>query len=129
MDLFRQREWKDDARCNGLSAWEADSLFYNRGKSPKPAQEFCSHCLVQTECLTEALENNELGIWSGVTEKDRDNMLKHQKIIVTSHIMTTKRSVIAKDKPVVMLISSEAVELEVGLFELEGPTDTDLLAM
>ena len=126
--------WEDQGNCKRLNPYtETDEInrifFPGRGSNATNAQkEFCSNCPVIVECLAKALDNDELGIWAGTTEADRRNMRKHKKVVVTSKLITTKKAVITKHRPTVILVAEDN-DLEVDLFELDGPTDADLVQL
>jgi WhiB family transcriptional regulator, redox-sensing transcriptional regulator len=69
--LMRQRApaWHRDAACR---EHERSLWFPTRGEPTSPAKEVCRRCLVQTECLRDALEADELvGIWGGTSGNER----------------------------------------------------------
>lgn len=39
----------------------------------------CDSCGFQVDCLQWALDNNEVGIWAGTTEYDRDKLRRRQR--------------------------------------------------
>jgi WhiB family redox-sensing transcriptional regulator len=64
-----RQSWYERAAC--LEA-DADSFFPEKGGSSRPAKRVCSACIVRTECLAYALENDErFGIWGGMSERER----------------------------------------------------------
>lgn len=75
-------DWRDRARCAG----EPVRLFFtedliggarHRIVKPTPrAQAMCDTCPVGGECLSEALLNDEQGVWGGTTYSQRKNMKK-----------------------------------------------------
>lgn len=48
------------------------------------AKQLCSECTVRTQCLNYALEYEIIGIWGGMTEKERDKHRKAHNITVNS---------------------------------------------
>lgn len=65
-------QWRQAAIC---AQTDPEAFFPEVGKSPKVAQHVCMACPVRTDCLTEALENNERhGIWGGTTETQRRSL-------------------------------------------------------
>jgi len=59
-DIFFPEEWDDHS-----------------GQANKMAKEFCGRCPIQQQCLTYAVENNELyGIWGGMAPRARRNLRK-----------------------------------------------------
>ncbi|MDP3966819.1 MAG: WhiB family transcriptional regulator [Nocardioides sp.] len=71
--------WNDDwaaaAACNDAGP---DELFV-RGAEQNRAKQRCASCLVRTECLAEALDNQiEWGVWGGMTERERRALLRRR---------------------------------------------------
>jgi WhiB family redox-sensing transcriptional regulator len=55
-----------------------DELFV-RGAAQNRAKQMCSGCVVKTECLAEALDNQiEWGVWGGMTERERRALLRRR---------------------------------------------------
>lgn len=69
-------KWKDSALC----AQTDPELFYpEKGSSTKEARKVCVSCEVRSECLEEALANNErFGIWGGLSERERRKLKKRE---------------------------------------------------
>lgn len=63
--------WMLDAVC---ASADPDLWYPEHGASAEPAKKICDGCPCVTECLTYALLHNELGIWGGVTERQRRRM-------------------------------------------------------
>jgi WhiB family redox-sensing transcriptional regulator len=75
-------EWQLDAACAGLDT----SLFYQadneRGSSvrlrERKAKAVCARCPVISNCLKEALKNNEpYGVWGGMSADERYRLLNN----------------------------------------------------
>jgi WhiB family redox-sensing transcriptional regulator len=65
----RSRHWIADAECAQV---DPEIFFPEKGGSSRQAKEVCARCLVQAECLDDALEHNErFGIWGGQSERNR----------------------------------------------------------
>ena len=65
--------WAINAACRSLSP---DELFV-RGAEQNKAKQLCASCVVRTECLAEALDNQiEWGVWGGMTERERRALLR-----------------------------------------------------
>lgn len=64
--------WRLDALCAQIGCDE-DLWFPVLGdwQSAGRAKAVCAKCPVRAECLTEALENDEEGIWGGTTTRER----------------------------------------------------------
>lgn len=86
------RNWLRDAACKGMTAEDADAVFYPegpRGRPPvnspapadkwKPARALCGGCPVAGDCLNAALvdEQSQLrfGMRGGMTPDDRDRIM------------------------------------------------------
>lgn len=69
------------AEDDGELSWQADSLcaqtdpeafFPEKGGSTRDAKKVCGACIVKSQCLAYALENDErFGIWGGLSERER----------------------------------------------------------
>lgn len=66
--------WKNDAACRD----EDPALFFPDGESGpanrrqiQRAKSFCHRCPVADDCLDEAIERREYGIWGGFTDEER----------------------------------------------------------
>ena len=63
--------WQDEADCKGMDA----SLFFPEpGRNQAPIVRVCAACPVRKQCLQHALDNDELGIWGGTSERERERM-------------------------------------------------------
>lgn len=67
-------DWRDIAACNGHDP----SIFFPAGETGPAAEQIamakkiCGGCDVQEECLSYAIETNQVaGIWGGLTEDER----------------------------------------------------------
>lgn len=61
-------DWHLQAACKGV-----DPAVMVEGP-PAVAKRFCQNCPVVVECLTHAMANpQELGVWGGLTAKERNN--------------------------------------------------------
>lgn len=71
----QQQEWAQAAKCRG----SLDALFVE-GAQQKEARSMCLDCAVRSQCLAEALDNRiEWGVWGGMTERERRQLLKARK--------------------------------------------------
>jgi Transcription factor WhiB len=65
---FLNRAWVKRAAC--LDHPELD--WFSRTERMKNAvRAVCDRCDVRSECLTFAIENDELGIWAGLDQRER----------------------------------------------------------
>jgi WhiB family transcriptional regulator, redox-sensing transcriptional regulator len=67
-------EWRDLAACNGHDP----NMFFPAGETGpaidliRSAKRVCASCEVADECLSYAIETNQMsGIWGGLTEDER----------------------------------------------------------
>ncbi len=60
--------WQDRANCLGA---DPELFFPDRGTTNAPAKLICNACEVRVECLQEAVDNREPGIYGGTTERER----------------------------------------------------------
>lgn len=68
-------DWMARAACK---ADTADGLFV-QGAEQNTAKRVCTGCVVRTECLAEALDNQiEWGVWGGMTERERRALLRRR---------------------------------------------------
>lgn len=74
----RRRDWRDDAACRR----EDPELFFpvgTRGPAARQieqARAVCAGCPVRSDCLLEALAAGVEGIWGGLTEDERRDLLR-----------------------------------------------------
>lgn len=82
-------EWSLQAACREN---EPDELFV-RGAEQNKAKMVCSGCVVRTECLAEALDNQiEWGVWGGMTERERRALLRRRPDSSWRSILETART-------------------------------------
>ena len=56
-------DWRNAAKCLGA---DPDIFFPPSKGQAEQAKRFCHNCEVAQECFTEAIQNNERGVWGGV---------------------------------------------------------------
>lgn len=79
LPLFPVREEQDSSWQSAAMCAQADpeAFFPEQGGSTKEAKRVCQDCPVRTECLAEALENDErFGVWGGLSERERRALRK-----------------------------------------------------
>lgn len=75
------RDWRTKAAC----LYEDPELFFPIGTTGKAlervaeAKAICQGCPVITQCLEWALEHNELGVWGGKSEDERQRMHRRRR--------------------------------------------------
>jgi WhiB family redox-sensing transcriptional regulator len=68
-------DWSARAACR---ATDPDALFV-QGAAQNRAKALCAGCVVRTECLADALDNEvEFGVWGGMTERERRALLRRR---------------------------------------------------
>ncbi|MHA7180737.1 WhiB family transcriptional regulator [Arthrobacter sp. MDB2-24] len=66
--------WQADALC---AQTDPEAFFPEKGGSTRDAKKVCGACIVKSECLEYALENDErFGIWGGLSERERRRLRK-----------------------------------------------------
>ena len=71
-------DW-DKARCRGLNTeifYLEDSQLQDRRMNLKMIRKVCFNCPIQKECLTTAIEKGEEGIWGGLSQWERNELVK-----------------------------------------------------
>lgn len=64
--------WQADALC---AQTNPESFFPEKGGRNSDAKKVCGRCIVRSDCLAYALENNEqFGIWGGLSERQREKL-------------------------------------------------------
>jgi WhiB family transcriptional regulator, redox-sensing transcriptional regulator len=73
MELDRYN-WQENAACRGI---EPEIFFPVSDEEAGPAKAICSTCDVERYCLLFSFQNRErYGVWGGVTEKERIEMVR-----------------------------------------------------
>jgi WhiB family redox-sensing transcriptional regulator len=68
-------DWASRGACRTA---DPDALFV-QGAEQNRAKQVCMSCVVRTECLADALDNEvEFGVWGGMTERERRALLKRR---------------------------------------------------
>src|SRR5215210_3108057 len=68
-------DWSVRAACRTT---DPDALFV-QGAAQNRAKALCNGCVVRTECLADALDNQvEFGVWGGMTERERRGLLRRR---------------------------------------------------
>lgn len=76
MRIARQQTWMERAACTGKG-----ELFHNEKSRivSRQAKEICASCAVREDCLNYALENEQIGIWGGLTGNERRRMRRRNR--------------------------------------------------
>lgn len=73
-------DWPAQAACRGA---DPDLLFV-QGAAQNRVKSMCAGCVVRTECLADALDNEiEFGVWGGMTERERRALLRKRPDVVS----------------------------------------------
>jgi WhiB family transcriptional regulator, redox-sensing transcriptional regulator len=68
-------DWRDNALC---AQTDPEAFYPEKGGSTKEAKRICTMCSVRTECLEEALANDErFGIRGGLSERERRRLHRY----------------------------------------------------
>ena len=65
------------AACRSLSSEESTRIFFPRSGRPRtdpPYKKICAACPIVNFCMSYAIVHDEVGIWGGLTQKDRANL-------------------------------------------------------
>lgn len=83
-------DWSARAACRTI---DPDALFV-QGAAQNRAKALCSGCVVRTECLADALDNEvEFGVWGGMTERERRALLRRRPNVTSwRRLLQTARS-------------------------------------
>lgn len=73
------REWYSEAACR--QNIESIKTF---DTNPRKARKTCRSCPVAGDCLAYAIIYDEHGVWGGMTEDERHNMLKRNPLMQLS---------------------------------------------
>ncbi len=80
VDAEERIAWVSKALCRQT---DPDELFV-RGAAQRKAAVICRHCPVMQECGADARANRvELGVWGGMTERQRRALLKQHPEVVS----------------------------------------------
>lgn len=74
--------WRDYAACARScdpEAWWPESHAW---RAPTEARRVCVGCPVRWQCLQHALDNDEPGVWGGLTETERKHMNHEARTLV-----------------------------------------------
>jgi WhiB family transcriptional regulator, redox-sensing transcriptional regulator len=69
-------EWHGRGLCTGE---DPDAFFPSHGDPGTVAQRICGICPVRNDCLRYATEADEHGIWGGLDQDERRNLLRRQR--------------------------------------------------
>jgi len=78
--LFEEDEpaWVKDANCRGSNL---DLFFPVRGQSASKAKAICAVCAVKDECLEYAIARREVGIWGGLSDRERRKIRRQRAMV------------------------------------------------
>ena len=91
---MKSDDWRDLAFCKGQNTNDFYPEFGVKGAMDqvRKMKAFCRRCSVTIECLKFAIANDEqFGIWGGLTPKERTNLWRHNKGNVVETIVKVVR--------------------------------------
>lgn len=115
-------DWYSERRCLDLTPQQADAMFFpGSGGKPTKANEYCSGCSVQRDCLIEAIESGLSGFWAGTTDAARAVMARsfHVKLGSIEDVMPPEPKARRIYRHVIITSVTTTVDY---LDTLEGPT-------
>lgn len=67
------RWWRDSAACGSAPVEMVDEAYQRSGGAVAKAfrKQFCEPCPVREECLAEAMQTGEYGVWGGESQHAR----------------------------------------------------------
>ena len=75
--VLRKPKWHEHALCYGVSG----DIFFEEGvrRLVIEAKTYCNRCPVRIECLEHAIANEEIGVWGGLTTKERTREARRRR--------------------------------------------------
>ncbi len=64
--------WRDSAACRDTDP----ESFFDERMFPELRRSFCQQCPVRGDCLQEALNNRDAGLWGGTSQQARNAILR-----------------------------------------------------
>ena len=84
--------WVEDWTAKAACKDSAPDQLSVRGAEQNKAKQVCNSCVVRTECLAEALDNQiEWGVWGGMTERERRALLRRRPGSSWRNVLETAR--------------------------------------
>lgn len=84
--------WADDWALRAACRDQKPDELFVRGAEQNKAKQLCASCVVRTECLAEALDNQiEWGVWGGMTERERRALLRRRPNASWRKVLETAR--------------------------------------
>ena len=97
-------DWSSRAACRTT---DPDALFV-QGAAQNRAKALCMGCVVRTECLADALDNEvEFGVWGGMTERERRALLRRRPNVTSWRglLQTARDTYERREEPGVRAVS------------------------
>ncbi len=64
--------WRDQAACRDTDT----ASFFEDRLFPELRRSFCQRCPVRSDCLKEALDHKDAGLWGGTSQQARNSILR-----------------------------------------------------
>ncbi|MBK6857778.1 MAG: WhiB family transcriptional regulator [Microthrixaceae bacterium] len=68
--------WQDRGACRGA---DPDLFFPTKNRTAHAAKRICAVCEVRAECLAYAIDNEPLGVWGGMSPRERRTLRKQRR--------------------------------------------------
>jgi len=112
-------DWSARAACRTT---DPDALFV-QGAAQNRAKALCSGCVVRTECLADALDNEvEFGVWGGMTERERRALLRRRPNVTSWRrlLQTARDTYEQRDDPAVTVAGVSVAGVSVAGVTVAG---------
>jgi hypothetical protein len=117
--------WEDRGACRSLTDSELSSKFHlGRGQKTTAAKQFCGACPVERECLLSAIANNEVGVWAGTSDKERQQVRKFISSVELAYF--ARKPVVIDD---LLGLSGVGVTVEVSAPFILEDEDADVISI
>lgn len=83
LQLPARPAWQADALCREPE-YSHINFVPDTGQRADAAKAVCARCLVRAECLSFALDGDDVGVWGGTTDRERRGMPRKRKVIEAS---------------------------------------------
>lgn len=63
--------WQEEALC---AQTDPELFFPDKGQPTAAAKRVCQACDVRAQCLNYALDHDDMGVWGGLSRKERQRL-------------------------------------------------------